>query len=60
MPISHSLFKQTVLNVSAIQLQQHKIEIKMIQIILSMNSWSKSFCIFQLSMMLASFVVCLW
>jgi len=34
MPIGHSVFKQTVLNVSAQQLQQHTIEIccKMIQI----------------------------
>jgi len=34
MPIAHSLFKQTVLNVSAHQLQQHTIEIccKMIQL----------------------------
>jgi len=27
MPIAHSVFKQTVLNVSAYQLQQHMIEI---------------------------------
>jgi len=34
MPIAHSVFKQTVLNVSAHQLQQHTIEIchKMIQL----------------------------
>jgi len=34
MPIAHSVFKQTVLNVSAHQLQQHMIEIccKMIQL----------------------------
>ena len=34
MPIAHSLFKQTVLNVSAHLLQQHTIEIccKMIQL----------------------------
>jgi len=33
-PMAHSVFKQTVLNVSAQQLQQHTIEIccKMIQI----------------------------
>ena len=62
MPVAHS-----VLNVSAQQLQQHMIEIcrKMIQIVLSMNSWSKSFCIvdktvFYLGMMSASFVMSLW
>jgi len=40
MPIAHSVFKQTVLNVSANQLQQHTIKIgcKMIQIVLSVNS----------------------
>jgi len=34
MPIAHSVFKQTVLNVSAHHLQQHMIEIccKMIQL----------------------------
>jgi len=66
MPVAQSVFKQTALNVSAQQLQQHTIRIycKMIQIVLSMNSWSKSFCIadkmvFYLGM-LASFGVCLW
>jgi len=40
MPVTHSVFKQTVPNVSAQQLQQHTIKIccKMIQIFLSMNS----------------------
>jgi len=39
-PVAHSVFKQTVPNVSAQQLQQHTIKIccKMIQIVLSMNS----------------------
>jgi len=34
MPIAHSVFKQTVLNVSAHQLQQHMIKVccKMIQL----------------------------
>jgi len=36
MPVAHSVFKQTVLNVSSQQLQQHTIKIccKMIQIVL--------------------------
>ena len=40
MPVAHSVFKQTVLNVSAQQLQHHtnKVCCKMIQIVLSMNS----------------------
>jgi len=39
-PVPHSVFKQTVPNVSAQQLQQHTIKIccKMIQIVLSMSS----------------------
>jgi len=48
MPIANSVIKQTVLNVSAQQLQQHTIKIccKMKQYIaLSMNSWRKSFCV---------------
>ena len=65
-PIAHSVFKHTVLNVSAQQLQQHMIQIscKNDSIALSINSWSKSFCIidktvFYLGIMLASFGVCL-
>jgi len=66
-PVAHSVFKQTVLYVSVQQLQQLTIKIcsKMVQIVLSMNSWSKSFCIadkmvFYLDITSASFGVCLW
>jgi len=40
MPVAHSVFKHTVLNVSAQQLQQLSIKVcsKMVQIVLSMNS----------------------
>jgi len=62
MLITHSVFRQSVHNVSAHQLQQHTIQIrcKMIQIVSSMNSWSKLFCIadnmvFYLGITLASF-----
>jgi len=65
MPIAHSVFKQTIYNVSAQQLQQHTIEIcgKMIQtsyqelvkqIILHCRQM-----VFHLFITLASFVVCL-
>jgi len=35
MPIAHSVFKQTVLNVSAHQLQQHTIEIIVVPYVLN-------------------------
>ena len=61
-PIAYSVFKQTVLNVSAQQLQQHTIKIccKMIQIVLSVNSRSKSFCIAENGLLSQHYVGQLW
>jgi len=67
MTLTQYLFKQSVHNVIAYQLQQHTIEIrcKNDTIALLINSWSKSFrmvdkMVIQLSMMLVSFGMCIW
>jgi len=63
MPIAHSVFKQTVLT-SCSNTRSNSV-VKWYNCQLSMNSWSKSFCIvdkmvFYLSITLAIFGMCLW
>jgi len=65
MPIAHSVFKQTVLNVCPPVVATHDRNLLQNDTnFLSMNSWNKSFCIvdkmfFHLGIALASFCMCL-